>query len=404
MNSETVFARSAIEALRAGVPSRHAVAQLGTTQQEIKEHFEDALLSIRANEPVKPLVISADFGRGKSHLLNYLQTVAERQGFVTSFVIISPEMPLGNAHVTLKTIAESAHAPGRVGKALRALSADTRVGTEGFAQFRQWVAQAPVNGKLKALVHLYEEYRVDNELRAQILDDVEGNPLLMTVIRHRLKEIGELSAYDLKVPRNDLLAHDRIKLYAQFVRALGCNGLVVLFDELERAAKFSTKQRISAYQELGWWRKAAEEAGSAILPVFTMTSAFLRESVAKDEGLFQSAALGYSQDERDQYALDGIAMLKKRYELASVTQEEEAEIKYRVKNIYEQAYGLTVPNLNMGPEVSASIRSQIRRWITFWDLHRYDPNYRPEVASDAVQFDTHQIGDDILFTGAEMDE
>ena len=116
MNAEMVFARSAIEALRAGVPSRHAVAQLGTTQREIKEDFDDALLSIRGGEPARPLVISANFGGGKSHLLNYLQTVAERQGFVTSFVVISPEMPLGAPHVVLKAIVENAQAPNRVGK------------------------------------------------------------------------------------------------------------------------------------------------------------------------------------------------------------------------------------------------------------------------------------------------
>ena len=84
-----------------------------------------------------------------------------------------------------------------------------------------------------------------------------------------------------------------------------------LFDEAERIAKFSRKQRILAYQELGWWRKAAEEAGSAILPVFAMNGNFI-QNVRKDEPLFQSAALGYSQDERDQNALDGIEMLNSR--------------------------------------------------------------------------------------------
>ena len=403
MNSEMVSARSAIEALRAGVPSRHAVAQLGTTQQDIKEHFDDALLSLRAGESAKPLVISANFGGGKSHLLNYLQTVAERQGFVTSFVVISPEMPLGSPHVVLKALVENAQAPNRIGKALQTLAADASTVTDAFAQLRDWTQKAAIDGKLKALIRLYEEYRVDDELRMKILDDIEGDPLMLTVIKQKLKDIGELSAYELKAVPNQSLAHDRIRLYAQFVRACGSNGLVILFDETERIAKFSRKQRILAYQELGWWRKAAEEANGAILPVFAMNTVFIQD-VRKDEPLFQSAALGYSQDERDQNALDGIAMLNKRYELASVTPEEEEEIKYRVKAIYERAYGVTAPNLPNLRDVRTTVRSQIRRWITYWDLRRYAPDYQADVESEAMQFDTREIGDDALFTGDETDE
>ena len=275
--------------------------------------------------------------------------------------------------------------------------------TDAFAALREWTQNAPINGKLKALIRLYEEYRVDDELRVKILDDIEGDPLLLTIIRQKLKDIGESSAYDLKPTPNQSLAHDRIRLYAQFVRACGSNGLVVLFDEVERMAKFSRKQRILAYQELGWWRKAAEEANSALLPVFTMNSLFL-DNVRKDEPLFQSAALGYSQDERDQNALDGIEMLKKRYELASVTPEEEEEIKYRVKAIYERAYGVNAPNLPNLRDVSTTVRSQIRRWITYWDLHRYAPNYQAEIAAGAMEFDTRDIGDDALRTGDETDD
>lgn len=97
LNSETLLARSAIESLRSGVPSRHAVAQLGTTQQELQQRFEDALADVAEGRPAQPLVIAANFGAGKSHLLSFLQTVAAQRQFVTSFVVVSPEMPLGNA-------------------------------------------------------------------------------------------------------------------------------------------------------------------------------------------------------------------------------------------------------------------------------------------------------------------
>src|SRR5947207_2909352 len=126
MNQQQVFARSAIEALRSGVPSRHAVEQLGTTQVEIKDAFEVRLQAISDGQGIDPLVIAADFGHGKSHLLNYLRALAANQGFVTSYVVVSPEMPPGNPHVVLKALAEAAEAPEHTGRALRALARNLR--------------------------------------------------------------------------------------------------------------------------------------------------------------------------------------------------------------------------------------------------------------------------------------
>ena len=53
-------------------------------------------------------------------------------------------------------------------------------------------------------------------------------------------------------------------------------------------------------------------------------------------------------------------------------------------------------------DIRISIRSEIRRWITLWDLHRYYPAYSPEVAVDEVHFDPEAIGDAQII--AEDDE
>jgi hypothetical protein len=58
MNADVVTARSAIESLRSGVPSRHAAARLGTTQREIREQFEDALDAVGQGRGAMPLLVS----------------------------------------------------------------------------------------------------------------------------------------------------------------------------------------------------------------------------------------------------------------------------------------------------------------------------------------------------------
>lgn len=392
MSPQTVMARSAIESLRSGVPSRDAVAQLGTTQHDVRERFEESMDAIAEGRGAAPLVISATFGAGKTHLLNYLQSLAAREGFVCSYAVISPEMPLGNAHLVVKALSEAAHAPGQTGKAVRSLAAGLKTDGEEYRHLQEWAREARIDDRFRALFHLYEAFRADEEFRVQILNDFEGRPLLKTVIKNRLKQISEAAAYDLSGPRNALLAHDRIRLLAQFFRASGCKGWVVLFDEMERVGKFSLNQRLAAYSELGWWREAAERMGSALLPVFTTASGFVAESLTG--GTHDELRLSSNAEERDQQARYGIEMLKSPFRLESPTPQQEEEIKYRVKAIYEEAYGAPVPGLpDARRDVRISIRSEIRRWITLWDLHRFYPDYQADIAVDDIHFDPGAISD-----------
>lgn len=391
MNSASVVARSAIESLRSGVPSRTAVSQLGTTQHDVRDRFIEAMESISVGEGAAPIVVSATFGAGKTHLLDYLQSLAEQEGFVTSYVVISPEMPIGNTSMVLKAIAESAHAPRHADKALRALAAHLRGDTQEYRELYDWATDARIDDRFRALLRLYDAFWADDEFRIEILNDFEGKPMLKNVIKNRLKQINELSAFDLSGPRNSLLAHDRIRVLSRIFRAGGCKGWVILFDEMERVAKFSVKQRLTAYVELGWWRSVTEAAEAFLLPVFTTASGFVQESVTG--GTNDERRVG-STDDRDLLAMRGIEMLKSPYRLESPSPEQEEQIKYRVKSIYEDAYGVTMPDFpTRRNDVRLSIRSEIRRWITLWDLHRYYPDYNASVAVDAVQFDPKAIAD-----------
>lgn len=403
MNTEVAMARSAIESLRSGVPSRRAVAQLGTTQHHARDQFDAALTALAAGERVAPLIVAANFGAGKSHLLEYFQSLAEQQGIVTSFVVVSPEMPLGNAHAVLKAIAENALAPGRLGKAISALAPDIGAGPT-LGRLREWARSADVNERFRALLYLYEEYRADPEFRAQVLDDFEGKPLPKSAIRLRLKETGAQAAYDLGPQKTALQAHDRIRLLAQIARACGCKGLVLLIDELERIAQFSLPQRSAAYRELGWWTEIARQEDAAILPVFAMTENFIHEFVAggrNDARRFMHAMPGYVHDDREELAAHGIDALKTYNLLESAAQHDE-EVKYRIKALYELAYGVRVPSLPKGGnDVRITIRSEIRRWITLWDLYRYYPDYMPRVEEESVAFDTAEISDANLADGSD---
>lgn len=407
MNMTVNTARRAIESLRSGVPSRYAVERLGSTQDRIRGQVEASLLALESGQPVEPLAVAASFGSGKTHLLEYLQHLAESQGFVTSYVVVSPEMPLGNPHAVLKAIAETAEAPGRVGKALRALAPELSTGLAAWQDVRKWAEV--IDARFPAMLHLYESFLADEDLRVQILDDFQGKPLTKTEITRKLKEIGAASQYDLGKQRgrqpNALLAHDRIRLLARLFRAAGCKGWVVLFDELERMHQFSVKQRHASYEEIGWWHEVAGEAGSGILPLFTMTAGFLQETVTggtNDAARLDHASLGNSFEARDRRVYEGIELLKKHVVLEPTTTAQDAQIRERIRGIYEDAYEVSLPAAPADrTDDLLPVRSKIRKWITQWDLSRYYEGYRSDVRVGNVEFDAAEIGDAELDTGDE---
>ena len=87
----TIEARTAVEALRAGVPNRAAIRLMGTEQTAIEHAFEAALAAAWADAgPAGAGIgLAGGFGTGKSHMLGYLAEVARQQGFVVSRVVIS---------------------------------------------------------------------------------------------------------------------------------------------------------------------------------------------------------------------------------------------------------------------------------------------------------------------------
>src|SRR3954447_5356666 len=111
--------RTAIEALRAGVPNRAAIRQMGTEQTEVELAFEAALASAW-DEAGRGIGVAGGFGTGKSHLLGYLAEVASQQGFVVSRVVVSKETPLSHPGHVLAAALRDAVLPDRPDDAIAA--------------------------------------------------------------------------------------------------------------------------------------------------------------------------------------------------------------------------------------------------------------------------------------------
>lgn len=397
-------ARQAIEALRAGVPSPAAAKVLGTTQFEIVEIFRSALGSLESGEGAKPIGISGEFGSGKSHLLRLLKEEAADAGFVTSYVVVSPEVPLGKLKVLHEAINEQAEAPAMVGKALMELAVKPGFDTqEALRRLQDWVRDSGVADRFGALMRIMETFSREDDLRARILQDFEGDSMTKGTIGAYLTKLHERAEYALERRSAEDLAKDRILLLAQWAYAHDAKGLVLFLDEVERIGVFSYRSRQSAYRSLGWLYEACQLANSRLMVVYASTQGSVHVTLEEDWDRARNVGNALA-DENSRLERIGIEALRTSLiGLIPAGSNELETIQHKVRSLYAEAYPDTVQA--QVPISGRTPREAIRSWITVWDLARHYPEYTAQVETKDVRSDQTEVEDDLLANGAtEADE
>ncbi len=278
---DQVAARRAVEALRSGVPSRAAVAALGSAQTEIEDRFA-GLLEQAGDRPAGArhpagLLLGGGFGSGKSHLLEHLAQLALDAGFVVGRVVVSKETPLYDPVKVFRAAAASAVVPGGHGPALVEAAASLDPGTPAHGDLWRWVSAqgAGLNERFAATLLLFDRLgATDGELADAIVRFWSGDPIKVAEVRRRLRETGE-ARYPLPAVPARELARQRFRFATRLMVAAGYSGWLVLFDEVELIGRYSVLQRGRSYAELARWvRGAHDDPGLPLVAVLAMTDDF----------------------------------------------------------------------------------------------------------------------------------
>src|SRR3984885_12351758 len=144
---ERFAARSAIEALRAGVPNSYSVRALGCEQPRVEMDFSQQIeaaagASVQTGHAGRGLLIRGDFGTGKSHTLEFLREIALDRNFVCSQLYISKETPLHDPVKLFQSAAENAVAPNRTGSAFVEITNQLVFNSQLYRAFERWTNQS----------------------------------------------------------------------------------------------------------------------------------------------------------------------------------------------------------------------------------------------------------------------
>lgn len=401
MTVDVVQRRRALEALRAGVPNRDAVAALGSSQTGVEDRFTELLERVaRAGPGVDApggMVIGGGFGSGKSHVLEHLAHRALDAGFVVSKVVVSKETALHDPAKVYRAAIDDARVPGKRGSAIDEIAGGLDTASPAYAELYRWVHRddAPVNSRFAASLFLYEYARGDAEFADRIVRFWAGDPMPVADLRRRLKEAGAAATYSLAAAKERDLAVQRFRFVPRLMRAAGYAGWVVLLDEVELIGRYSLLQRAKSYAEVARWvRGDRDDPGAPLCAVLTTVDDFevqvlvgkndielvpkkLRQKGTAEHDLLASQAeAGMRAIERDQVMLQP-------------PDRDELDRTYlMLKRIHGEAYGWEPPDVEGLERLPSNrMRQYVRAWITGWDLLYVDPTYRPQVAADRVALD-----------------
>lgn len=388
----------AIEALRAGVPNRDAVRQLGSSQRHIEEAFRERLARVKdgtaEGAQLSGLLVSGAFGTGKSHLLEYLQHLALERNFVCSRVVISKETPLYDPTKVFQAAIQGAVLPDRSGGGLTTVARKLVFDSDRYKAFFDWIHDetSGLNKRFPATLYVYQYGKDYEEYADRILQFWSGGPLNTGELRRWLRELGQLPAYPLETVSARNLAIQRYKFASGLIAAAGYTGWVLLIDEVELAGRYSLNRRAKAYAEIARFLGILEGQDiPGLTTALTITDIFA--SLILDEkndeeripgrlrtGGSDDALLLASQAER------GMRAIRQATKLEPLSEEGTKNIFDRVRSVYSRAYApWQPPPAYEVPDKTARIRQHIKTWINTWDLKRLYPAYEPTIEASQLR-------------------
>lgn len=405
-DSLPVQRRRALEALRAGVPNRDAVAALGSLQTGVEDRFTqllEAVCTVGRDEPAGGMLVGGGFGSGKSHVLEHLAHRALDAGFVVSKVVISKETALHDPAKVFRAAIDDARVPGRPGSAIDEIAVGLRPDSPEYAELYRWAHSddAPVDSRFAASLFLHEYARGDLELADRIVRFWAGDPLPVADLRRRLKEAGAAATYRLAAAKERDLALQRFRFVPRLIRAAGYEGWVVLLDEVELIGRYSFLQRARSYGEVARWvRGDRDDPWAPLCAVLTTVDDFDEQVLVgkHDVDLLPKRLLMKGTAEHDLLATTaeaGMRIMERGQVKLQPPDRDALDRTYaKLKEVHAEAFGWDPPDVEGLERLPSNrMRQYVRAWITAWDLCRIDPSYQPDLVAGEIVIDFTEDGD-----------
>ena len=394
---EKFKARLVVESIRNGVPNKEAVIKLGCNQPRADSQFIKMLdQADNVTDPIatsQGMLISGDFGTGKSHLLAHFEHLALSRGFVCSKVSVSKETPLYDLGKVFTAAIEKGRIPGVQGRFVEEIAYLLKPNTDKYTSFFHWAEESVEKGLLSSIFPASLKIHEESQ-DLQLMNDMEsfwsGERILMKTIRDGLKLINQSQYFKIQAPKPADLPSQRLRFITELIKTAGFRGWVILLDEIELIGSYSILQRGRSYSQIARWMG---ETDNVTLPglifVGALTEDFSLEVISpngkKKDWDYVPAKIEQNPKYGELAPLVrmGMELLEKKNISLEPPSEENIRNTFEIlRDLYRMAFDWDPPPVTEvdvgGAGELGRMRYKVRSVINDWDLRRFYEDYIPD--------------------------
>jgi hypothetical protein len=339
------------------------------------------------------MLLSGDFGTGKSHMLEYFEHLALSQNYVCSRIAVSKQMPFYNLGKVFKAAIDNGVVPCLVGQMVEELGVTLDPNSNEYVKFFQW-AHAEDSGlhPIFPATLMAHERSPDLEVLSKLYWFWSGDQILIRDVQDPLKAVGQWHNYKFKAPKPLDLPPQKLRYVLELVKAAGYKGWVVLIDELELIGSYGVVQRAGSYAELArWMGLTPDEQYPGLVVVGAISEDFERAVIDDkyDRDKVEPRLRMKGDHLKAGRAVAGMQRISNRTQLAQLSEESVQATIDKIREMYSVAYDWDAPFFKSHPAGAGyqrAIRYKVKSAVNTWDLQRLYPDSHPEMQETEYRF------------------
>lgn len=364
--------REIIESLRSGVPSKAVAGYFSEARPELLRQLSERLEGVCLQNRCDGLIISGKYGEGKTHLLNTVFNMAQENNMVVSMISLGKETPADKMLTMYQKLIASTYLPGREQPGFMHVLEDLSLNSPAITDTLLYAAKELETDKLYYLLNSYFSTDDPDEkflLQADLEGDLIGNADLKRIYR---RIFNKTAKYNIAFSKTKHMT-DYFSFFSHLIHALGYNGWVILFDEMELTGRLGKKARQKAYQNVYWFLNPDDRLEKTF-SMFAISASYAEDVINRKHEYENLAELCSEHQVPGKTVLD---MICGAQQLVPLTNQEIGRILRQVVEFHFKAYQwhADIPEeqlISAAMDGGYLLRTRIRAAIEYLDqLYQY---------------------------------
>lgn len=330
-------ARHIIEALRSGIPSRAVGEYFSEARPGMLKKVRGKLEEVRETGRSDGMIFTGRYGEGKTHLLNTAFNMASSSNMAVSILSLGKESPMDKPYLLYQKLAANTYLPGANQPGFQSRLEELTQGSAVSGELLAYTAKELETDKLYYLLRAFLGTQDEDE-RSLFLADLTGEFAPGAMIKRSYRRITGKPAKFSQSFSKTKHGMDYFYFLSHLLRALGCDGWVLLFDEAELLGRLGKNARAKCYNNMQRFLHPSSKLES-VFSLFAFSSSYGEDVIEKKHEAENLEGAFPEDQEAQKAALATLNAILNAPELAPLTRDETLRVLDSIRELHGLAYG-----------------------------------------------------------------